>query len=296
MVLKKGLGSLGLGLAGLLLVGGCGGSSIGDGNQVGVRDVFAVNGQGSLVSFSRITPSFVSTIGNITGLQGGEKILGMDFRPANGLLYALGSTGRIYTINTTTGAASIVGNGPISVALNPTATGYGFDFNPAVDRIRITNSAGQNIRVNPNDGLVVDGNPDLGGVQPDGNLSYDANDQNNNTQPQIVGSAYTNNVAGATSTTLFNLDAGTNRLVRQGAVPPALPGPNSGTLFTINGATNVDITPNTSFDISSNGSAFATTTTGQQTSLYSVNLTNGAFTLIGQLNSDSPINAIALSP
>src|SRR4051794_7704120 len=50
----------------------------------------------------------------ITGLRGGagETIVGIDFRPADGRLYALTNrrgTGRLYTVSPTTGAARLVG-------------------------------------------------------------------------------------------------------------------------------------------------------------------------------------------
>jgi len=46
----------------------------------------------------------------ITGLQAGETVLGFDYRPATGGLYAIGSTSRLYLINGTTGAATQVGS------------------------------------------------------------------------------------------------------------------------------------------------------------------------------------------
>jgi hypothetical protein len=76
----------------------------------------------------------------VTGLQQGESLLGIDFRPANGLLYGVGSSNRLYTVNPRTGEASQVGSGQFAVPLTPGAAG--FDFNPTVDRIRFVNEAG----------------------------------------------------------------------------------------------------------------------------------------------------------
>src|SRR6478752_6741002 len=45
----------------------------------------------------------------VTGLQGGETLVGIDVRPANQLLYGVGSSSRLYTINPLTGAAAQVG-------------------------------------------------------------------------------------------------------------------------------------------------------------------------------------------
>src|SRR4051794_32690548 len=43
----------------------------------------------------------------ITGLQAGEKLVGIDVRPATGELYALSAAGRLYTIDARTGAATM---------------------------------------------------------------------------------------------------------------------------------------------------------------------------------------------
>src|SRR4051794_24488520 len=51
----------------------------------------------------------VVTSAPVTGLQAGEPLVGVDVRPANQLLYGLGSSSRLYTINPLTGAATPVG-------------------------------------------------------------------------------------------------------------------------------------------------------------------------------------------
>src|SRR3981189_347401 len=43
----------------------------------------------------------------VTGLQTDETLRGIDVRPATGELYGLGSTGRLYVIDTNTGAATL---------------------------------------------------------------------------------------------------------------------------------------------------------------------------------------------
>ncbi len=137
----------------------------------------------------------------ITGLQTGESIVAIDYRPASttATLYGLGSTSRIYTINTSTGAATLVGTGPISPALSGTVTG--FDFNPVADRIRIVTTTGQNLRVNPTDASVI----------VDGTISGVAN-------AAVTGAAYTNNVRPApTSTELYDLDVASQNLYKQDA-------------------------------------------------------------------------------
>jgi len=51
----------------------------------------------NLVTFDSATPGTILTSMAISGLQAGETLLGIDRRPANGILYGLGSTSRIYT-------------------------------------------------------------------------------------------------------------------------------------------------------------------------------------------------------
>ncbi|SFI12909.1 DUF4394 domain-containing protein [Halpernia frigidisoli] len=188
----------------------------------------------------------------ITGLQAGENVLGIDFRPLNGQLYALGSSSRIYTLNLGTGAATVVG-GQLTTLLN--GTDFGFDFNPTVDRIRVVSNTGQNLRLNPIDGtLTVDGSINPG-------------------TPSLSSAAYTNNFAGATTTTLFVIDAVTGRLYQQN---PA----NSGTLVDV-GALGITITATNGFDIGSTSQkAYLMATVGIDTKLYTVNTATGASTVL----------------
>lgn len=54
----------------------------------------------SLARFDSASPGLTTT-SYITGLAVGESLLGIDFRPADGKLYGMGSSNRLYTINTT---------------------------------------------------------------------------------------------------------------------------------------------------------------------------------------------------
>ena len=58
-----------------------------------------------LVSFSPRTPNNVTDVA-ISGLQPSEAVKGIDVRPLDGGLYAVGSSGRLYTLDTATGAAT----------------------------------------------------------------------------------------------------------------------------------------------------------------------------------------------
>ena len=78
----------------------------------------------------------------VTGLQSNETLLGIDFRPATGELYGLGSTSRLYKVDPTTAVATAVG-GQFSRCLS--GFSFGFDFNPVIDRIRVVSETNQNL-------------------------------------------------------------------------------------------------------------------------------------------------------
>lgn len=100
--------------------------------------IYGVTSSNSLVRFNSSTPGVVNSIGAITGLAAGDTILGIDMRPATGELFALGRD-RVYTVDTATGAATGIGGG----AFNLMGGVYGFDFNPTVDRMRVTGADGR---------------------------------------------------------------------------------------------------------------------------------------------------------
>ena len=134
---------------------------------------------------------------NISGLPSGEKIISIDYRPATGQLYALGSTSRLYFINEESGAATALGSGPFSPAID--GENASIDFNPTVDRIRLVTASGQNLRLHPELGTVV---------AIDGSIKGGEN-------PQIGAVAYTNSMAGAGSTLLYDIDFSSNKLFIQ---------------------------------------------------------------------------------
>jgi hypothetical protein len=248
--------------------------------------MFAVTVRNTLLNFNPGTPGVINSVRFITGLARGEDVVGIDFRPANGLLYASTSAGRIYTINPSTGAATLLGSGPITTALN--GQSFGFDFNPVPDRIRVVSDADQNLRLNPNNGAVA-------GV--DGTLAFAAGDANAGQDPNIVGSAYTNNFAGSTVTTLYGIDSNLNALVTQGSVGGAPVSPNTGQLFTV-GSLNVDTSDLAGFDIAPvTNAAFASLTPPGATAsnLYTINLATGAATLVGAIGGTRLIRDIAFA-
>ena len=243
--------------------------------EVKAVPAYGVTSGNTLISFDTNQPRQEATVGAITGLQPGETVLGIDFRPATGQLYALGSFSRLYTLNLTTGAATFVAN--LSVPLN--GTNFGFDFNPTVDRIRIVSNNRQNLRVNPADGTVI----------VDGTLTYGAPpDPGAGQIPNITGAAYTNNFAGATTTLLYDIDSTQKTLVQQN---PA----NSGTLTTVGalGVNTVDSVVGFDFYSPTNTAYALLTAPGNVRTFYTVNLATGAATIIDVF--DVNVTSIAIA-
>ena len=255
----------------------------------------AVTADDRLLTFDTASPGTVTSGPRaIAGLQAGESVLGIDMRPATNQLLALGSSGRLYRLSTATAAATQIGSG-FSVGL--IGTRFGFDFSPTVDRTRIVSDAEQNFRANPNDGSTVDGDPGTPGIQLDTNLFYIAGDPNFGANPNIVGTAYTNNFSGASTTTVFGIDSNKDILVRQGGVDGS-PSPNTGQLTTI-GPLGLNTDDRVGFDIRSvpgAETAFATMATPSPTTsaLYTVNLTSGAVTTVGSIGGGAAVTAFAI--
>ncbi len=231
--------------------------------------VFGATADNRLVSFKPNTPATFDTDMPITGLQGGESVIGIDFRQANGRLYGFTSSGRIYTIDpataAATGAVSLTpdANDTTSPFTMVTGTTFGVDFNPVADRLRVVSDIGQSLRINV----------DSGAVTTDGNLNPGA--------PQVVAVAYKQSFPMTTATQLIDIDLATNSLQLQNP-------PNDGTLTPIGVLDPALVFSNVAgFDIAGGDdglSIAALQPTGSaQSVLYRVNLKTGAVTSVGAL-------------
>jgi len=253
----------------------------------------------SLIAIDSASPGAAGAPIAVTGLTAGDTLVGIDFRPQNGFLYGLGfnsgaGTVTVYHVSHRTGQATAVG-APAAFDVPVTGTSFGFDFNPTVDRIRVVNDAGQNFRLNPNDGAPVDGNGGLGGIQMDGAI--------NGATATVDAAAYTNNQQNVTVTTLYTLSAATNQLFIQNP-------PNNGTQtvpvsVTLNGspldfttANGFDILPGVNVAVSNAvaaGVGFAGLTVGGVSSLYTIDLATGAASLVGPIGDGSvPVQGLAV--
>ena len=287
--------SAALAAAGALLLAGC--ASTGP-ERVLPHSLYAVTAGNTLLSFNAGRPQTLLTRVAISGLQPGESVLGIDFRPANGQLYAATSLGHLYLVDRSSGTAARVGSGSFAAFVK--GDELGFDFNPVVDRIRVVDNLGTNLRLHPDTGAVVDSNAKAPGVQIDVPIAYATEDPNEGKPARIVGAAYTHGT-GAKATTNFAIDAAQAVLVTQGrregttpAKPPATP--NSGLLFTV-GPLGVDPGAHVGFDIDAkDGTAFASFTSGGEPFLFEIDLASGHARRIGLIGAGETVRGIAVAP
>ena len=252
--------------------------------------IVALTATNQLITFNCTSPGTLGSTVGLTGLIAGDSLVGIDVRPANNTLYGFAVSapgagpqlGRVYSINIGTGLATLAATlaadpadaTPPTPYMSMSGTYFGVDFNPVADRLRVISDTGQSLRINVATGLT----------QLDGAIAYAAGDANAGTPAQIYASAYTNNVAGAATTTLYNLDGALSTLVTQ--VPP-----NDGTLNTV-ALTSLAVSPDSAFDISGQtGTAFVVL---DGATLGSINLANGDITDLGTIGTIGAIADIAV--
>jgi hypothetical protein len=221
-----------------------------------------------LIRFHSATPGTIQGTATISGLAVGEQLVGIDVRPADGQLYGVSTASRLYLLNAISGVATPIG-APFSTPLS--GTRFGVDFNPTADRLRVVSDAEQNLRINPNNASIAGVDVPL---TPAGT---------------ITGIAYSNNVDGAGTTTLYDIDATSNQLFIQSF-------PNSGTLTAV-GPLGVDTSFDIAFDISPlANTGFAALTVGGVSGLYTIDLATGAATSIGTIGTGTIISGLAAMP
>jgi DNA-binding beta-propeller fold protein YncE len=210
--------------------------------------------------------------GKVTGsskIKGLGPVLGIDVRPADGMLYALASDGTVATVDIKTGAATPKAKLDTMPSAGVKVT---VDFNPVADRLRVIGSDGTNLRANVDDGKVTKDQP----------LKFAETDAAKDKTPSIVAGGYTNSMKGAKETTLYDIDGKLGGIFRQAP-------PNDGILNTI-GALGEDAKA-ASFDIKADGAGGNTAMLLAGKKLYWVDLASGKTTgakdvggLPGQVN------------
>lgn len=255
--------------------------------------IYGLSGN-QLISYDASNPAVLLNTVPITGITAGQTIEGMDFRPLTGQLYALGYNRatmdyQLYTIDLTSGEATAVNNAGslnLGLAAEDKKLQIGFDFNPTVDRIRVVSTKDFNYRLNPNDGSIS---------FTDLKMNYANGDIAAGTNPSIAAVAYTNSYAGATATTLYDIDYRMSTLSIQNP-------PNNGTLVTI-GSLGIEISkgdPTIDLDVyfdpvtlTNKAYLSANMKQDKKDMLFSLNLTTGAVMPLGYIGGGIPVSDLA---
>ena len=224
------------------------------------RTLYATTDQNQLLRFNARDPERIRGVQAITGLPAGVTLTGIDFRPATGDLYGVGSDSVVYRVNPRTGIAIAEG-----AAFAPALRGksFGVDFNPTVDKIRVVSDDRQNLRLNVDEGTVLSADKDL-----------------NPGTPMVVGAGYTNSSFSATrpaTTALYVVDAASDMLFKQNP-------PNDGTL-TEGKALGIDVRQNANFDVAGAGDTGYLTNARPRrgTKLYTVDVQTGETRSLGRI-------------
>jgi hypothetical protein len=262
----------------------------------------------NLIRFRLDSPGTTNSVA-VSGLTGGETLVGIDIRPATGQIYGLGihaaaNTGSLYLIDPQGGSATVVGtpgqiaftNGggaPIDLP-DMLSSGYGVNFSPTADRLRVTCGTGLNFRVNPNTGAPIDGDAVAIGVNTDAAINGG----------NVATTAYTNAYAQTLVATQYTLDATANRLRIQ--TPPNNGTQTAGVPVTVNGAP-LDFATTAGFDITAEGGGTLVSNTpakghgwaalmvGGVTSLYQIDLASGIATPRGQIGSGAALAGLTVA-
>jgi Domain of unknown function (DUF4394) len=248
--------------------------------------VFAATAAGELIRFNAGQPSRVLSRVAITGLDNGDRLVGIDFRMSRGVLFALSARGRLYTLDTASGKLTAVGPGVAQAAADQAV---GFDFNPAADRIRVVTASGRNLRLHPDSGALAAEDPAL---------RYADGDAAGGTPARVSAAAYTYNNADPKLTTNYAIDVARGTLVRQGSVERALPvvSPNTGLLATV-GALGAGTVDDAAFDIADvSNAALAALRRGGVTQLHLIDLATGRATVIGRVADGRALAGLAIEP
>lgn len=223
-------------------------------------DLLVLTSNGMISSINRDSSEKLISNMKVSGLQAGDELVGMDHRPKDNQLYAVGKLGNLYKLNPTTGVATFVvkmAADPADATGNPTPFSkitadpdlVTVNFNPLADRLRIIGGDGQNLRVNVDTGLTI----------TDGDINAVAN-------ASITSAAYTNAFPETGSTKLYSIDATTDRIYLQNA--------NAGTLG-VSSALTGNIEGGSGFDIDPiNNIGFTTLKIANGYKLYQLNLAN----------------------
>ncbi|MGD9785073.1 MAG: DUF4394 domain-containing protein [Hyphomicrobiaceae bacterium] len=209
-------------------------------------------------------------------VKGVDKLLGIDVRPSNKMLYGVAADGSIVTIDTKTGTATKVSKLEKMIS---SGTGAIVDFNPAADKLRFMSTDGTNLRADV----------DSGKVTTDGSLAFEAGDMHAGEKPAVVAAAYTNSFGKPEKTAMYDIDATIVALIQQTK-------PNDGTLKAI-GKLGIPAAKTYGFDVHTSADGANTAWLVADNVLYSVALESGKASKLGTISgADGMVRDITVLP
>ena len=113
-------------------------------------DTIILTSDGMISSINRDNPNNVVSSIKIRLLEAKDQLVGIDYRPKDEKLYAVGLLGNLYTLDPNTGVATFLrkltadptdGNEPFSQIVGD-ANLISVNFNPAADRLRVITNTG----------------------------------------------------------------------------------------------------------------------------------------------------------
>jgi len=264
---------------GLLAISGCGGGT----DTSGPGDlVYGIDSFGQLVSFRSGAPENLFQQTAILGMESGETIQSLDFRPETSQLLGLSNANSLYAIDAATGVAELVRTPVVPVAENVFAA---IECDPATDTVRLITSAGANYRIDPDTGSII-------GREDDLTLAGDAQ-----AKPLLADLAYLG-LAGIPGPTLLGVDRTGRRLVLVGG-ENGNPSPDGGVVTNIQTANALPAVADGGrhlFDVEpSGGTAYLIAGTSGR-DVYQVNLVNGALTPLGTVAGQGTLRAMSVLP
>ncbi len=221
-------------------------------------DLVAVTQSNKLITFNHKSPGTLESASKISGVQSGEDIVAIDYRPSDGKLYGLGGAGNLYVLDVNSGAAEFKSRlhaSPGDAFAGLSGQVFDIDFEPVAGFLTVVSNDGQNLRVNADTGETMT------------QQSFD---------PQVatvVAVAYTTKPNGAFKTTEYAVNSKAKEI-------SSVPWAGNTNLVTV-GAIGTDIGNYAGFDIKGNeagGTAYAAFSVPDSTTskLYLIGLGSGS--------------------
>lgn len=209
-------------------------------------------------------------------VEGVSRLLGIDFRPSNKMLYGVSEDGTVVTIDPASGKAT---KGSQLDKMIPAGTGAIVDFNPAADKLRFMATDGTNLRADVDTGKVV----------TDGSLAFEAGDMRAGEKPNVVAAAYTNSYGKPEKTAMYDIDATIVALIQQTK-------PNDGTLKAV-GKLGINPAETYALDIYTTSDGTNSAWLIADNTLYTVALDSGKASKVRSLSGiDGAVRDIAVMP